>query len=177
MAEEIDLSSLMAAAQKGDEAAYRTLLEAVQPVLMRYVGRRLFSENAVEDVCQNILLTVHRVRHTYTPDRPFEPWLYAIAKSRLIDHFRRERRHASHAAGTEEMENLVAEPQSSGLERLHALLARLPDNQRRAFSMLKLEGLTTEQAADQEGISVSALKVRAHRAYTALKHALSDELD
>jgi RNA polymerase sigma-70 factor (ECF subfamily) len=57
------------------------------------------------------------------------------------------------------------------------ILERLPSTQREAFAMLKLEGLTTEEAAQRAGVSVSALKVRAHRAYKALRKALAAKSD
>ncbi len=165
----------MAQVQRGNEQAYRELLGDVYPLLLRYLGRRLGGPEAAEDVCQEILMTVHRVRHTFTPGRPFEPWLYSIARSRLIDHYRREGRRSIVVADTERVEVEQAEPPAEGMERLAAALATLPAIQQRAFSLLKIEGLDTVTAAEREGISVSALKVRAHRAYRALRVALGVE--
>jgi RNA polymerase sigma-70 factor (ECF subfamily) len=166
------LSELMAAAQGGDQEAYRRLLAIIQPIVFRYVRRRVPSNSAAEDVCQEVLLTIHRVRHTYDPQRPFEPWLYAIARSRVIDHLRRARR----ISGAEVMMEILPEiPQIGGEmtdESALEILDRLPTSQREAFVMLKIEGLSTREAADRAGITVSAVKVRAHRAYNALKKAL-----
>ncbi len=170
-------SALMAAAQRGDEEAYRVLLESIQPVIFRYARRRLSSDAAAEDVCQETLLTMHRVRHTYEPQRPFEPWMYSIAKSRLIDHLRKQRRLQAWELATETLPDVADEPVGRGVDRLVEAIEALPEGQREAFEMLKLEGLSTEEAAERAGVSVSALKVRAHRAYTALKQALASDRD
>ncbi len=170
-----DLSAWMAAAQQGDQDAYRRLLAGIQQMLYRYVRRRVTSDEAAEDICQEILLTVHRVRATYQPGRPVEPWLYAIARSRLIDYLRKEKR----ISGLEVMMDVLPEVPQPGAyttpESALEVLDRLPAGQREAFTMLKVEGLSTEEAARRAGITVSALKVRAHRAYNALKKALSPE--
>jgi len=170
------LGAWMAAAQRGDQEAYRELLEAVQPMVLGYVRRRIASEPAAEDVAQDVLLTMHRARHTYDPRRPFEPWLFAIARSRLIDHLRRRRRVSAIEVLTETLPEVpAAVATGTAGESAFEILERLPATQREAFAMLKLEGLTTEEAARRAGVSVSALKVRAHRAYKALRKALAEK--
>jgi len=168
----------MAAAQRGDHEAYRDLLEAVQPMILGYVRKRIESEVAAEDIAQDVLLTMHRVRHTYDPERPFEPWLFSIARSRLIDHLRRRRRVSAIEVLTDTLPEIAATAaaETAG-DSAFEILERLPATQREAFAMLKLEGLTTEEAARRAGVSVSALKVRAHRAYKALRKALAAKSD
>jgi len=172
------LGARMAAAQRGDHEAYRDLLEAVQPMILGYLRKRIESEAAAEDVSQDVLLTMHRVRHTYDPERPFEPWLFAIARSRLIDHLRRRRRVSAMEVLTDTLPEFAAtaSAETAG-DAAFEILDRLPATQREAFAMLKLEGLTTEEAARRAGVSVSALKVRAHRAYKALRKALAAQSD
>ncbi len=167
-----DFAALMLAAQAGDQDAYRALLEALQPLLRGYLKRRLRDEEAISDVCQDVLLTMHRVRHTFEPGRAFEPWFYAIARSRFIDHLRRRRRRADLEVPGDDSPPLVAEHQSLGWGMFLELLETLPESQREAFAMLKLEGLSVEEAAARAGVTVSALKVRAHRAYSTLRRAL-----
>jgi RNA polymerase sigma-70 factor (ECF subfamily) len=170
-----ELADWMGAAQRGDQRAYQLLLEAIQPLVFRYARRRLNSDESASDVCQDVLLTLHRARHTYEPGRPFEPWLFAIARTRLIDHLRRERR----ISRAEVMMDVLPEVAQSGAENtadsVFEVLEKLPDAQREAFAMLKLEGLTTEEAAERAGVSVSALKVRAHRAYKAIRKAFASD--
>lgn len=172
---EVPLSEWMEAAQGGDEEAYRRLLETVRPIAYRYARRRVDSDTAAEDICQDILLTVHRVRHTFEPSRPFEPWLYAIARSRVIDHLRKVRRISASEILTDVLPEVGQAGAEMTAESALEVLERIPANQREAFMMLKVEGLSTQEAAERAGVTVSALKVRAHRAYNALKKSLSPE--
>ncbi len=88
----LEWSGLMASAQAGDRQAYRRLLEAVAPYLRSLALRRLNDRSDAEDVVQDILLTVHSIRHTYDPKRPFGPWLVAIANRRIVDRVRKRDR-------------------------------------------------------------------------------------
>jgi RNA polymerase sigma factor (sigma-70 family) len=167
-----DFAALMLAAQAGDQEAYRALLEGLQPLVRAYVKRRLRDEEAAADVCQDILLTMHRVRHTFEPGRAFEPWFYAIARSRFIDHLRKRRRQGDLEVSSDESPELLAEEEPTGWNRFLEMLEQLPASQREAFSLLKIDGLSVEEAASRAGVSPAALKVRAHRAYGALRRAL-----
>jgi RNA polymerase sigma-70 factor (ECF subfamily) len=167
-----DFAALMLAAQAGDQDAYRLLLEGLQPLLRSYVKRRLRDEEAIADVCQDVLLTMHRVRHTFEPGRAFEPWFYAIARSRFIDHLRRRRRRGDLEVPGDDVPEAVAEAEVRDWDQCLEVLEALPESQREAFSMLKIEGLSVEEAAARAGVTAAALKVRAHRAYGALRRAL-----
>src|SRR5215470_12694964 len=89
---EQDWSTLMARAQGGDRDAYRRLLEEITPYLRSLASKRHRLPSDVEDAVQDVLLTVHAIRHTYDPSRPFGPWLVAIARRRIIDRLRRASR-------------------------------------------------------------------------------------
>lgn len=170
-----DFGALLLAAQGGDQDAYRDLLEGLRVPLRAYVRRRLRDEDAVEDVCQDVLLTMHRVRHTFEAGRAFEPWFYSIARSRFIDHLRRRRLRGDLEVSTDATDSLPerrAEAEGLGWDHFLELLETLPAAQREAFSMLKIEGLSVQEAAERAGVSTTALKVRAHRAYGALRRAL-----
>ena len=92
-----DWSSLMVRAQDGDRDAYRRLLEDIAPYLRPFVIRRQIDTSDVEDTVQDILFTIHAVRHTFDPSRPFEPWLAAIAHRRIADKHRHLARQQQHA--------------------------------------------------------------------------------
>jgi RNA polymerase sigma factor (sigma-70 family) len=83
-----DWGVLMARAQTGDSAAYRELLQAILPWLRQIAAARLRARHDVEDAVQDILLTLHAIRHTYDPARPFKPWLIAVARRRVADRLR-----------------------------------------------------------------------------------------
>src|SRR5262252_2263446 len=95
MSRKRDWSGLMVRAQDGDRRAYRALLEDMTPYLRALAARCFKASGDIEDAVQDVLLTVHAIRHTYDPGRPFGPWLVAIANRRIIDRLRRQIRARS----------------------------------------------------------------------------------
>ena len=161
----------MECAQRGDREAYGALLTDVASPLLRFLRRWIADPHELEDVHQDTLMALHRARHTYDPSRPFEPWLFAIARHVAVDHLRRRASRTSR----EMLVEALPEPGTDtdpGSPRLAEALERLPPAQREAFEMLQLEGLSVAAAAARVGITTSALKVRAHRAYKALRALL-----
>ena len=175
-----DWSGLMARAQDGDRQAYRALLEDMTPYL-RTLAMRCFKEPCdAEDAVQDVLLTVHAVRHTYDPGRPFGPWLVAIANRRIIDRLRRHIRARSreielspeHETFAPDATNFHFERPSADAAALHAAIATLAPDQRLAINLLKLKEMSLKEAALASGRSVSALKVATHRAIKSLRKRL-----
>jgi RNA polymerase sigma-70 factor (ECF subfamily) len=172
--------SWMAAAQEGDAAAYEALLLELLPHIRGFVHRRLFDAEVVEDVVQTIFLSLHRARHTYRSERPFGPWLHAIARNAVIDHLRARGRRPREVSleddGVPEPTAPAREPVAEGQRSLSAelaeALAELPPAQREAVELLHVEGLSVAEAAEQVGVSRGALKGRAHRGYKALRARL-----
>jgi RNA polymerase sigma-70 factor (ECF subfamily) len=163
---------LMQRLQAGDADACRELLDDIGPAVTGFLRRRIADSGELEDVYQEVFMALFAARQTYEPGRPLEPWLFAIARNVAADHLRRHWKRAS-------WQELAADPPDrpepspdelpGSAPDLAEALEKLPPNQREAFSMLKLEGLSLEAAAARSGISVGALKVRAHRAYKALR--------
>jgi RNA polymerase sigma factor (sigma-70 family) len=173
----------MAAAQKGDAAAYAALLTSLLPVLRAFVRRRGVDASAVEDVVQEVLLLIHRARHTWRSDRPFDPWLWAVARNATTDALRRQvrervrRERARDQAASEPATN-ADDPEAQLAAReltpsLRAALEQLPAAQRQAVELLYVEQVSVAEAAARAGVSPSALKVRAHRGSRALRAALT----
>jgi len=176
----------MAAAQEGDRAAYERLLADILPALRAFTRRRLGDDSAaVEDVVQEVLLSVHRSRRTYRPERPFEPWLFAIARNAIADFQRTRARRRGREESLPEDDFLqdgspppsLSSPDEAGgsgelSPALDAALAKLPRAQREAVVMLHLEGLSVVEAALRARVSAGALRVRAHRGYRALRGLL-----
>ena len=167
---------LMRAAQAGDARRYEQLLRAVTPFVRSLVRRYCRDPALAEDVVQDVLLTVHRIRHTWDPERPFSPWLAAIAARRGIDRIRRDARIARHEIGDDAALATFAAPAANnetGALRaalaVEPLLAALPERQRRALEAVKLRGLSVAQAASESGQSIAAIKVNVHRAVKALR--------
>jgi RNA polymerase sigma-70 factor (ECF subfamily) len=171
----------MIAAQDGDSASYEKLLHELVPHLRSVVQRRMFDPMAVEDVVQNVFVSVHRARHTYRSERPFSPWINSIARNAVIDFIRergrRGRREISlEAEGVPEPAVEPGTPGEDDLDpALQRALERIPASQREAVVLIHLGGLSVAEAAERAGVSKSALKVRAHRGYRALRAILGED--
>lgn len=173
---------LMAAAQRGDSRAYTELLRGLVPRIRRMVRnqRGFVGESDIEDLVQEVLLSVHQARASYDPSRPFAPWLGAIVRHRLADGARRHARTVAREVAFDETQVTSTgqgtnnEGTDSDAATLRRAVRALPDGQRKAIELLKLRGLSLEEASAVTGSSKSALKVATHRAMTALKGKLGE---
>jgi len=171
-------AALMAAAQGGDAAAYRRLLIAIAPYLRNLAVRHHRDRADVEDSVQDILLTVHAVRHTYDPARPFKPWLVAIARRRIIDRLRGQGRRRARETFLAPEHETFATPETNIYEAepdaraLRDAVAQLPESQRQAVTLLKIEEKSLKEASAATGMSIVALKVSTHRAVKTLRKIL-----
>ena len=170
-------SQLMSAAQGGDRVAYTRLLREITPFVRSLLRRHCSHPEDIEEMLQDTLLTLHRVRQTYDPRRPFSPWLGAIAARRGIDGLRRRSRVARHETSetSEAYETFADSSANNDIEALRArdevgaLLQRLPARQRAALEATKLKEMSLAEASAASGQSVAALKVNTHRALKALR--------
>jgi RNA polymerase sigma factor (sigma-70 family) len=175
-------SEAMAAAQDGDRTAYERLLREIVPFIRVIALRRQRGEAEIEETVQDVLLTLHLVRHTYDPKRPFKPWIAAIAERRAIDALRRRRRLASREVSDETAYETFADPQANREAEVYPLrqhlseaMAQLPEQQREAIELLKLKEMSLIEASRASGRSVAALKVNVHRAIKSLRSRLARE--
>jgi RNA polymerase sigma-70 factor (ECF subfamily) len=180
---ESELKNLMVAGLDGDAAAYRSLLARLSQHLRGYYKSRLSrigrGATEAEDLVQEALLAIHIQRHTYDPAEPLTPWVYAIARYKLIDHLRRTRASLADLP-IEVAGDITAQDDHAGAESaydLHRLLSRLPQKMRRAIECVKLDGLSVAEAAVQCGMSVSAIKVNVHRGLRVLAASIAQEKD
>jgi RNA polymerase sigma factor (sigma-70 family) len=175
------LEALMQAAQNGDGQAYAQLLKTVAPRLQRLVRaqRRFLDAADVDDIVQDILVSLHAVRATYDPRRPFMPWLMAIARNRLADSGRRQARRNAHEVQVDELPVTFVEEGTNSIdaygdpEALRQAIKTLPQGQQEAVEMLKLREMSLKEAAAVSGTSTGALKVSVHRALTTLRKVLT----
>ena len=175
------LRRLMARAQQGDRDAYLTLLRAITPRIRHMVRRKraFLGESDAEDVVQEVLLSLHAVRATYNPSRPFLPWMAAIVRHRLADAIRRQVRQGAREVAVDDLDVTFEAAASNKHEDtfgdsealIHAIQS-LPPGQRQAVELLKLRELSLKEAAAVTGLTVGALKLATHRAIASLRRAL-----
>lgn len=167
------LDTLMAKAQKGDQDAYRTLLQTAAQKIRAYVGKRLNNESDVEDVTQIVLMALHQNRHTYNPQQAFENWLFGIARYKVMDFLRQNYKERDILSfDSEKIETFSGESPNNNREvilDLQTLLQHLPKKQRDILYRLKIKGDSVADVAVQTGLSPSNVKVIAHRALQQIK--------
>ncbi|MEG3175420.1 sigma-70 family RNA polymerase sigma factor [Sphingomonas sp. RB3P16] len=172
-ASEDQLRTWMIGGLDGDSRAYAALLEALVPMLRSFFSRRLRGADAdVEDLVQDTMIALHTRRASYDRDRVFTAWAYAIARYKMIDHFRRTR-------ATVPLEGLEDILVSEGFEAVISarmdvdrLLRELSPKQARIIRQTKLEGLSVTEAAERGAIGESDVKVSVHRGLLALAKRL-----
>ena len=175
--QERQTATLMQRAQAGDQLAYASLLVQLTSITRQFARARLGGVAWIDDVVQETLLALHGARHTYDPRRPFAPWFYAIASSRLIDVLRRERRVTSREVAGDVLPETTASGASSprgdiDVDAIHAAVKSLPAKQRDVIDGLKFKDQSVREVAERLNMSESAVKVTAHRGYRALKRLL-----
>jgi RNA polymerase sigma-70 factor (ECF subfamily) len=179
MNDEEKWSDWMARAQDGDGAVYLKLLTSILPRVRAIVGRWIKDHEHAEDVVQEVLLSIHKYRHTYDPNLKFSPWLHTIAKRRAMDYLRKVYRLGDRELLVDEYpETFLADGANTvedealafdDVDRLKAAIKRLPLGQRQAVKMLKLEELSLKEASKTSGRTITSLKVSMHRALKTLR--------
>lgn len=171
-----NFAALMKLALAGDQRAYTALLQETSRLLRPFLAKRLNFTNEVDDLLQEILISVHKARHTYDGNRPYKPWAFAIARFRLQDHFRAHYAdQLHHAADLSEMEDYLHDDVTEtaiSYESISGEVEKLPEKQATILRMMHQEGYTAREVAEKIGMNESAVKVAAHRAYKILRQKL-----
>lgn len=168
-----ELAALFRAGLVGDNASYNRFLQAITPVLRRVAGRKLPPTDA-EDALQEILISIHKARHTYDGARPIMPWLLAIAQFRINDSLRKA--YAGSRRESVDIDELadvladVTESQDSN-ESIDEILKDVPEREQRILTMMHVEGYTAKETGQRLGMKESAVKVAAHRAVKKIREA------
>lgn len=165
----------MRAALNGDQEAYRLLLTDLRPWLTAYFGRRVH-QNAVEDLVQDTLMTLHGKRQTFDLLYPFGPWIAAIARHRWIDHMRATLKYVEM-----KMDREFPTPQHERDEcarhDIKALLKLIPPAQAEVIEMTKLQEMSIEEVSRKTGHSTSSVKIMVHRGMKRLMAAVEEVQD
>jgi len=166
-----ELKVLMIASLDGDGRAYRALLGDLRLRLSAYLGRRLRRDpDDVEDLVQDCLIALHTRRHTYDRNQPFTPWFHAIARYKLIDHYRRTGRRQF--VPIDDVQGALTIPDGSAASDarrdVEAALATLPEHTRALLRDVKINELSMAEAGERAGLSEGAAKVAVHRGLRAM---------
>src|SRR6185295_5918884 len=160
--------------------------DKLAPRLFGFLLRYTRDHAKAEDVVQQTFLQIHRARGRFLPGAEVVPWAFAIARRLLIDQHRRGGREMLASTDDDSAAQLLvaldapADQVAIAKEiaaKLSAVLATIPENQRVAFELIKQDGLSVAEAAQVLGTTVAAVKLRAHRAYEALREALAADKD
>lgn len=169
---------LMAAAQKGDARAYRQLLTDLEPPIRRMIARKVPAAD-VEDVVQEVLVSIHKARHTFDGTRALMPWVFAIARFRLTDYLRQHYAAMKHVhVDIDGMHEFLAEPVTESTELsedMDGALKSLPQRQQQILALMHTQGYTAKEVGVRLGMKESAVKVAAHRAYKQMKTRLQGQ--
>src|SRR5246127_3912442 len=171
---------MMRAAISGDSAAYHRLLKAITPVLRAAARRGLARAgqgvDQAEDIVQDILLAVHLKRHTWDVNAPFAPWLFAIARNKLIDALRRRGRRVF-VNIDDFAETLPEEPkgETASAAEVTAQLKTLPARQREVLQSIAVESASIKETARKFSMSEGAVRVALHRALASLTAKLREQ--
>jgi RNA polymerase sigma-70 factor, ECF subfamily len=171
-ASETGLSRLMAGYQAGDAASFDALYAALAPGLRRYLITLTRDAARAEDLLQETFLRMHKVRHTYDPSRPVEPWAYAIARHVfLMAHRRARRSREAPLLSTEYTQPGMTAPDVAAVSahELARALDALPRDRREAVVLHHLWGFRFDEIATRLGIQEGAARLRAHRGIKALR--------
>ena len=182
MGEGGDAAALMGRYCDGEAAAFHALYALLAPRLLGYLVGLIGERPAAEDLLQQTFLKLHEARGIYVRGADPVPWLYTIAHRTCLDEIRRRKRNRVKVSDDGTPPEMVAElsgqpegaaPQAEGLSKVTlAALEQLPQSQREALMLTKVHGRSNREAAAIAGTTPGAIKLRAHRAYVALRKIL-----
>lgn len=172
---EAQLRAWMIDGLDGNRAAHSALLRALVPLLRAFYRRRVANAADIEDMVQETLIAVHTRRATYDRERPFTAWLYAIARYKLVDHFRRMRQTVPVESVAEMLVTEGFEDASGAKLDVADLLGTISPKQARAIRDTRIKGLSVAEAAEAAGISESDVKISVHRGLKALARRIRGE--
>ena len=180
--DQLTLEELAAKSQLGDQKAYRIFLEKLAPYIKAALRKKLGTIVDQEDLAQECLMGVHKNLASYQTSQPIKPWVSAIIRYKLADHFRKlskrkeqplENEHLNVTNEAEEANKSVEARQQEAAE----VLGKLPDKLRRAIELTHINGLSYSEAADKEGVTEVALRKRISRGFSQIRTVVAKEME
>jgi len=173
---EKDLHDWLDGALSGDQNSYLRFLEAVTRIARGFLLSRGIRRQEVEDLVQEVLISVHKAKDSFDRKAPVLPWLFAIIQYRLADNFRGMSRNFAGMSDVEFEENSYT-PNHEDRLFANQMLEALPNRDQKILRALKLEGQSVREISVDMGISESAVKVYAFRAIRLLRAKIGDSSD
>ena len=177
--QEEELKGLFLESMLGNQASYERFLKKITVSLRSFLKRsqkERMSDEKLEDLVQETLIAIHTKLSSYREDLPILPWVLSIAKNRMIDASRAEKRTWNLKAFDSEIENYFYPPKDNDLtehfsrsQEVELMLSKLSERQRQILFLAKAEQLSILEIAEKFKMSISAVKVTVHRAIGALR--------
>ncbi|MGF7160905.1 RNA polymerase sigma-70 factor (ECF subfamily) [Rhodoligotrophos appendicifer] len=174
--EDKELADLLRASIAGDERSYAVFLDRTARLVRAYARRKILQGGVdPEDIVQETLLAIHLKRHTWLPDAAVLPWVYAIARFKLIDAFRRRGRHVEIEIA--EIEETWAQPEAETVSDrdIGRVLDSLAPGQRSVVAAIAVEGCSIADTARKFGMKETAVRVALHRGLAAIARRFGRE--
>ncbi len=165
------LTAMFLSGLGGNQADYAQFLTTITPILKRITARRIPASD-VEDVAQEILISIHKARHTYDGSRPIMPWIASIAQFRITDNLRKYyTQRQDKTVDISELEEILPDvtEDASSNESIDEWLEDVPEQQKRILTLMHVEGYTAKEVGLQMNMNESAVKVAAHRAIKKIR--------
>ena len=163
------LAGLLRSAIAGDQRDYARFLERTA-ALVRGFARRRIADGTVdaEDIVQETLLAIHLKRHTWIADAPVLPWVYAIARFKIVDAYRRRGRRVE--IDLDDVTETLAQPEEDRVSDrdVGRALDGLAPGQRGVVAAITVEGHSIGETARRLGMTETAVRVALHRGLTAI---------
>jgi RNA polymerase sigma factor (sigma-70 family) len=174
--------------KKGDEAAFKIIVETWQNMVFNTALGIVQNAEDAEDIAQEVFVQVHQSVGSFKGESKFSTWLYRITVTKSLDHERRKKRKKRFAfvksifgEQNEVLENPpdfhhpgVVLDNKEDAAVLFRAISELPENQRIAFTLNKVEGLSYQEVSEVMKTTVSSVESLMHRAKNNLKTKLED---
>jgi RNA polymerase sigma-70 factor (ECF subfamily) len=174
--------------KKGDETAFKTIVDTWEDMVYNTALGIVQNAEDAEDIAQEVFVQVYQSISSFKGDSKFSTWLYRITITKSLDHQRRKKRKKRFAFVRslfgEDSEVVIHPPdfnhpgvaldKKESAATLFRAIKLLPENQRVAFTLHKVEGLSYQEVSDVMKTSVSSVESLMHRAKTNLKKTLAD---
>lgn len=172
---ETNFKDLMLKTQQGDSVSYRELMLSLSGFLKNYLRRRIFEKNDIEEVIQEILLALHKSKHTYDSEKPFMGWFMSVVEYKITDYIRSKQKQSTQQGLDSIAEFFQAAQIDSDLKLdIETAMQSLSQNEKTVITEMKIKGHSVSEVATALNLSEANVKVIAHRAFNQLKKNLGE---